>query len=75
MKVSLLKEFERVFHASKSAILCAVSHGQVTVDGHTIKLSDDKRWARRQLVGRMAAMPGREARLFGGSQRATEVEA
>lgn len=69
MTTSLFSELERVL-ASGNMILLAIHHGQVTVDGYTIKLGDDRRWSRAQLRGRMAKINHREARLFGASERA-----
>jgi hypothetical protein len=68
VKPSLFAELERVLD-SKNMILVAIHHGQVTVDGYVVKLTDDRRWTRRQLAGRMAKLNYREARLFGMSQR------
>lgn len=73
MKASLFMELERVLDSGDKAVLCAVSHGQVTVDGYTIKVTDDRRWTRAQLAGRMAKCNNREARLFGMSQRCLTI--
>lgn len=70
MKVSLFDELRRVLNATDSALACAISHRQVRVDGYLVKATDDRRWTKAQLIGRFAEMPGRQARLFGGSRRA-----
>lgn len=73
MNPSLFAELERLFHSKEAALYCAVSHEQVTVDGFTIKLTDDRRWTRRQLSGRLAACNHRRARLFDGSPRTVDI--
>lgn len=50
--VSIVREGGKVLHASESAMLCAISHGQVTIDGFVVKVSDEKRWRRSQVKGR-----------------------
>lgn len=67
----LVKELCRVFHAKQVGMLCALRHGQVTVDGYQMRAEYDKRWTEQQLRGRMAAIhyfgenvPPRQARLY-----------
>lgn len=74
---SLVAELRRVFDSSEGMMLLAMLHGQVTVDGYVVKPTDDRRWSRQVLYGRMARMPGRGARLFsaGGTVDRTQVEA
>lgn len=69
VRVSLFAELQRVFDSGDKALACAISHGQVTVDGYVIKPDDDWRWTMGQLCGRLAKVNHREGRLFGASCR------
>lgn len=66
----LIKELCRVFHAKPVAILCALRHRQITVDGYEMREEFDLRWGAKQLKGRMAAIhyhcgsEPRRARLY-----------
>jgi hypothetical protein len=53
----------RLLHAQKAAVLCAMSHGQLTVDGFKIKPADSKRWTKQQLEGREIAIHHRRAKI------------
>lgn len=70
--VSLFAELERVLD-SKNMLLVAIKHGQVKVDGYTVKLSDDRRWDKHQLAGRRVVCNQRVGILF-GSTRSTRQE-
>lgn len=61
---SLVRELCRIFNAGERAMLCAMSHAQVTVDGYTMLPSFDRRWPRDRMEGRMAELLGRQARIF-----------
>lgn len=63
----LLAELERVFHAKYGAMLCAMSHGQLTIDGYIIRPEHLNRWTRDQLIGRYAELCGRTAQLYGSA--------
>jgi hypothetical protein len=71
--VSLVKEMGKVLDSSREAVLCAMSHGQASVDGYRVKPTDDRRWTRAQLRGRLARINYREGRLFGTSRRADDT--
>jgi len=63
---SLLDELCRVFDSCERAMLCALSHGQVTIDGYVIRPRHLERWTAEQLRGRFAVLCGsRAARLYG----------
>lgn len=68
-KVDLLKYLKREQNVSDSAGRCLISHGQLTIDGHVVKPTDNLRWTRRQLEGRMMEFVGRQHRMFGASRR------
>lgn len=46
-------------------MLCAMSHGQLTIDGYIVRPAHLERWTRRQLSGRYASLVGRQALLYG----------
>lgn len=71
-KVSLVEELCRLFDSKDSAVICAMSHKQVRVDGHLVLPQHDRAWTQAQLAGRMATCNGRAGRLFGHSQRAPD---
>lgn len=71
-KVSLVKELCRVLDSDRMAMLCAMSHGQVTVSGHVVKPEHDRRWTRQQLAGRTAKVNAREAKIFGSTRASQE---
>jgi hypothetical protein len=61
---SLIKEACRVLDSDEKAMRCAMSHGQVTIDGYKIKPEYDRRWTRAQLKGRWIRINHRAAELF-----------
>jgi len=64
-RVSLVEELCRVLHSCERAMLCAMSHEQVRVDGYVVRPKDDQRWTRAQLAGRTAQLESwRTGRLF-----------
>lgn len=63
-KVSVVLEACRLLHAKPPAIVCAMSHKQLTIDGYPIRPNDDKRWTRDQLKGRTVKIHHREGRMF-----------
>lgn len=46
-------------------MLCALSHGQVTIDGYIVRPKHLDWWTPDQLRGRYAMLLGRMARLYG----------
>lgn len=74
MRRGLVAELCRVFNAKRVAMLCAMSHRQVTVDGKVVLPEYDLRWPADQLAGRMARLHDRQARLYGASPRAILAE-
>lgn len=65
MKRGLVNELCRVFNSGRKAMLCAMSHRQVTIDGRVILPEYDMRWPPEQLKGRMARLHDRQALLYG----------
>lgn len=63
-RAALERELRRVFNASSSAIMCLLSHGQVTIDGYVIRPHHLERWTPAQLRGRTACIFARQQRLF-----------
>jgi hypothetical protein len=61
---SLVAELCRLYSAKPVAIKCALSHGQVSVDGYVMREEFDRRWSRGQLKGRYVRFVGRVARLY-----------
>lgn len=53
---SLIDALCRAFHAKPCAIICALGHGQITVDGYLMREEYDRRWRADQLRGRTAAI-------------------
>lgn len=48
------------------AAMCLITHGQVSIDGHTVRPQWVHHWTEEQLRGRMMHVAGRgEFRLFG----------
>lgn len=72
MKVSLFRELERIFVAKKGNLSTSISLGQIVIDGYTVKATDDLRWTKAQLAGRLAKFNGRQGRLFESQRRVTE---
>lgn len=62
---SLLAELCRLFNAKPVAMMCVLSHGQLTIDGWIIRPHHLERWTPEQLRGRYARLFKREARLYG----------
>jgi len=56
---------ERIFGAKSRAVFCAMSYGQLTVDGYVIKPHDERRWTADQLAGRTVSLVGRTGTLPG----------
>lgn len=67
--VSLVTELCRVLDSSERAMLCAMSHGRVTIDGYIVRPHHDRQWTKRQLAGRHAQCFARAAALFGAGRR------
>ena len=65
-KVSVVREACRLLNACEAAILCAMSHRQLTIDGHPIHPRDDRRWTEAQLSGRTVKVNQREGVMFCG---------
>lgn len=61
----LLAELCRVFHSKRAGMMCALSHGQVSIDGYVIRPQHLDRWHPEQLRGRYARLHGRVAQLYG----------
>lgn len=65
-KVNIVLIMQRDLHMSKKAALSMISHGQVTIDGHTVQMRHAvNHWTERQLYGRMLKAGWREHRLLG----------
>lgn len=60
----LLTELCRAFNACERAMLCALSHGQVSIDGYIVRPQHLDKWTPEQLRGRYAGLVGRVARLY-----------
>jgi hypothetical protein len=65
VKSHLFKELCRVFHSKPPGMMCALSHGQLTIDGYVIRPEHLDRWTPDQLRGRYARLCGRVAQLYG----------
>jgi hypothetical protein len=65
---ALFAELCRVFHASERAMACAVSHGQVSIDGYIVRMQHMGRWTEEQLAGRYAVLCGRAVQLYGSTR-------
>jgi hypothetical protein len=65
--VSLLRDLCRAFNARERAMLCAMSHGQLTIDGYVIRPEHLGRWTESQLRGRYARLHDRTVRLYGST--------
>lgn len=65
-KVNLVKVLERLIGCKSYAANCLITHGQVKIDGHTVRPQWVNHWTEDQLRGRMLEIAGRgEFRLFG----------
>lgn len=64
--VNIVREGGKVLHASESAMLCAISHGQLIIDGYVVQMADIDRWRRSQLQGRTISIHHRKAVIFSG---------
>lgn len=62
---TLIAELCRAFNAKKVGMICAMSHGLVTVDGYIVRPEHDRRWTPDQLRGRYARFYDRQAQLYG----------
>lgn len=71
-KVSLVEALCDALDSDEKAMLCAMSHSQVRVDGHLVFPKHDRAWTQAQLSGRLATCNGRSGRLFGASRRAAD---
>lgn len=65
VKSHLFTELCRAFNAKDRAMLCALSHGQVVIDGFVVRVEHLDRWTPDQLRGRYAHLAGRCAQLYG----------
>lgn len=54
-----------MFNSKERAMLCALSHGQVTIDGWIVREQHMDRWTEDQLRGRYARLCGQMAQLYG----------
>lgn len=69
MKSELLDELCRRFDSKPDAMLMAMRHGAVTIDGYIIRPQHLDRWTRAQLIGRYVTLFGRRvAQLYGSTQ-------
>lgn len=65
-RVNLVKVLENVMGCKDRAAMCLITHGQVSIDGHTVRPQWVHHWTEEQLRGRMMHVAGRgEFRLFG----------
>jgi hypothetical protein len=62
---SLIAELCRGLHAKRVGVLCALRHGQISVDGYVMREEYDRRWAKAQLQGRYARFYDRTFQLYG----------
>lgn len=54
------------FNMGSKAAVCMISHGQVSIDGHTIAMKwAVNHWTEEQLQGRMLKAGHQEARIIG----------
>lgn len=70
-KVNVVRLLAVNFNMGSKAAVCAISHGQVSIDGHVIcmKWAVDH-WTEGQLRGRMLQVKGRGERQILGSRLA-----
>lgn len=61
---SLVDELCRCFNSKRVAMLCALIHGQVTIDGFIVRAKNEHQWTPEQLRGRMAQLNGRHVKLY-----------
>lgn len=61
----LIDELCHLFHSKRVGMMCALAHGQVTIDGYVVRPQHLDRWTRDQLQGRYARCVGRTAQLYG----------
>lgn len=67
IKTPLFRELCRRFHSKDRAMLCAISYGQVSIDGYVIRERHLDRWPVDRLCGRYARLHGQQAQLFGST--------
>ena len=63
----MMDELMRGFHSKEAAMMCALRHGQVTIDGYIIRPGHLDRWTPEQLWGRYARLAGRYYQLYGSA--------
>lgn len=66
-ELSLLEELCRVYNSCARAMLCAISHDQLTIDGYIIRCEHLEWWTPDELRGRYAFLCGRPAQLYGSA--------
>lgn len=65
-KVNVVRLLAVHMDMGAKAAACAITHGQVSIDGHTIGMAwAVDHWTERQLHGRMLKCGPREARILG----------
>lgn len=65
-KVNVVRLLAVHLDMGSRAAVCAISHGQVSIDGHTISMQwAVDHWTEEQLQGRMLKCGSREARILG----------
>jgi hypothetical protein len=65
-KVNVVKLLRLHFNMGVNAAVCAISHGQVSIDGHTIHMKwAVDHWTEAQLYGRVLKCHSQEARIIG----------
>lgn len=65
-KVNVVRLLAVNLNMGSKAAVCAISHGQVSIDGHTITMAwAVNHWTEDQLRGRMLKCGNRECRILG----------
>jgi hypothetical protein len=64
---TLLEELCRVFNSCERAMLCVMSHGQLTIDGYIIRPEHLELWTPDELRGRYAVLCGQLGQLYGST--------
>jgi hypothetical protein len=67
-ETGLLEELCDRFDAKPPAMLCALSHGQVSIDGYVVRPRHLAQWTPDQLRGRYARLHGRVRQLYGAKE-------
>lgn len=57
---SFVPELCRIFNAKRIGLLCAMLHGQLSIDGYVVRANREHQWTQEQLRGRTARLSFRD---------------